>query len=126
MSTHELVGVEISERDPKQVHTRVMGLTQQGKVPSFWCPKKLVRHMPPKVRPWSIWDRKPELAIIVVDETLTDKGQIMLRYHDGQSVILRLDDFARCGTVVVDKGTVTQIYTTRSAGQRDLFGHHHE
>lgn len=126
MSTNELrgVGVEIAG-NAQQIGTRIMSLTQEGEIPAFWCPKRTIRTLPPGIRPWSIWDRKPEIAMVVYDKKLMAQGKIKLQYRDSTIVCLMLDDFARCGTIVVDRSTITHVWTIRSLGQRDFLGQEH-
>jgi hypothetical protein len=126
-SDFELAGVDLEgdADDPKRLHTRIMGLTQQGRIPAFWCPKRYTLSLPKGVRPWKMLDPKPELGIIIHDPELTRQGQIAIKYHDSTTVVMMLDDFARCGRVYEDKSHITQIYTLRDPCQRDLLGNLH-
>ena len=118
------VGVEIAG-NAEQIGTKIMSMTQQGEVPAFWCPKRTIRKLPPGVRPWSIWDKKPEIAMVLYDKKMLSQNKIKLQYRDTTVITLMLDDFARCGTIVIDRTTITQVWTIRSPGQRDFLGQDH-
>lgn len=122
----DLLGDDIFDNDQERIKTEVLRRTQQGKAVAFWCPKRVTFSMPEGVRPWTIFEKKPEFAVIIPDLEMMNRGRIAIQYLDGTVVPMSLDEFARCGRVFEEHDKITKMYTMRSAGQRDILGHLHD
>lgn len=94
-------------------------------LPRFWCVKRVVMGLPIGVRPWSVWDRRPQYAQVIYDPHLLEQNTVLLRYADGETVEIHFNDYLRCGTIIEDSTKVTKIFTQRMEGERDLLGQMH-